>query len=170
MRGQLCIATCLAAVMAGCATPPPGQSAADIRTDIDAVNQELAGCFAGGEAECVAAAFSEDGWQLLSNASPLTGPEAVRRYWQQAFGWGQWELVLTSQLVEPSDPLAVERGRYTIRFTAGPGAPPNRPSTEDRGTYIVHWRHDSSGKWRIAAQALITEQPARVIAVPAGPR
>jgi ketosteroid isomerase-like protein len=170
MRGSLLVATCLIVLMAGCTTPQPAQSGADIRADIDAINQEFAGCFASAEAECVAASFSEDGWQLLSNATPLAGPEAVRRYWQQALAWGQWEVTLTSQLVEPSDPLAVERGRYTMRFTAGPGAPPNRPSTEDRGTYIIHWRREAAGKWRMAVQAFITEQPARVIAVPSGPQ
>lgn len=155
-------------VAAGCAQAPQ-QDAAGIRDAITGLNEEMMGCFTDSQAECVASFFSEEGIQALSNSQALAGTEPIRRYWQQALAWGQWEVTLTSRLIEPSMPLAIERGVYTIKFTAGPGAPPNRPSKEDRGIYLVHWRHDSDAKWRIAAQAFVSEFPARVVAMPAAP-
>jgi hypothetical protein len=53
---------------------------------------------------------------------------------------------------------------------ADAAAPPGRTSSQDRGNYITHWRLESDGRWRIAAQALVSEVPARVLpAAPAQP-
>jgi ketosteroid isomerase-like protein len=152
---------------AGCSHTAKGPDAAAIREAITAVNDEFLGCFEeGGSADCVASYFSEEGQQLLSNTPAHAGPEAIRRFWNQAFAWGQWEVSFNSMLIEPNEPMALERGRYTFRFTAGSGAPPGRPSTQDRGTYLVQWRHDPDGKWRIAVQAFVSEMPARLVSVP----
>jgi hypothetical protein len=70
---------------------------------------------------------------------------------------------METSLLEQSGPLAIERGKYTIRFSADAAAPPSRPSSQDRGNYVTHWRLDSNGRWRIAAQALVSEVPARVV-------
>jgi len=171
MRRALMTALCLVLLAGGCSRSQQAQDAAALREAITAVNDEFLGCFTeGGDADCIASYFTEEGQMLLSNTPAAAGPEAIRRFWRQALGWGQWEVGFNSLLIEPSEPLAVERGRYTIRFTAGPGAPPGRPSTEDRGTYLVHWRHDGDGKWRIAVQAFVSEVAARIVAAPAQDR
>jgi len=171
MRRALMTALCLVLLAGGCSRSQQAQDAAALREAITAVNDEFLGCFTeGGDADCIASYFSEEGQMLLSNTPAQAGPEAIRRFWRQALGWGQWEVGFNSLLIEPSEPLAIERGRYTIRFAAGPGAPPGRPSTEDRGTYLVHWRHDGDGKWRIAVQAFVSEVAARIVAAPAQDR
>jgi len=168
MRRALIVTACFVVLVAGCSNSAKEQGAAELREGLTALNDEFLGCFTeGGDPDCIASFFSEEGQMLLSNTPAMAGPEEIRRFWRQALGWGQWEVGFNSLLIEPSDPLAIERGRYSIRFTAGPGAPPGRPSTEDRGTYLVHWRHDGDGKWRIAVQAFISENPARIMANPA---
>ena len=158
---------CAGVAVAGCTNVQQVPDEAKVRDVIDAQNQELVECWNGGEYECVAAAFSEEGWQLMPNAQAQAGTEAIQRFWQQAFGWGQWEVSLETSLLEQSGPVAIERGKYTIRFVADAAAPPSRPSSQDRGNFVTHWRLDSDGRWRIAAQALVSEVPARVI--PAAP-
>jgi ketosteroid isomerase-like protein len=155
----------LGLTIVGCTNVKPAPDTAAVRTVILTQNRELADCWSASEAECVAAQFTQDGWQMMPNAQAQAGAEAIERFWQQAFGWGAWEVALESGMLEQSGPLAVERGKYSIRFTANASAPPSRPSTQDRGHYIVYWRLTSDGRWKMAAQALVSEMPARVIAV-----
>jgi ketosteroid isomerase-like protein len=163
MKGMFVLAVGLVFTAAGCTNVKQVPDETAVRDIIDAQNQELVECWNGGEYECVAAAFSEDGWQMMPNAQAQAGTEAIQRFWQQAFGWGRWEFSMETSLLEQSGPLAIERGKYTIRFTADAAAPPSRPSAQDRGNYVTHWRLDSDGRWRMAAQALVSEVPARVI-------
>lgn len=168
MRRVLLLACCLA--VAACTNVKQVPDDQKVRETIDALNQELLECWNGAEYECVAGLFSEEGWQMMPNAQAQAGTEAVRRFWQQAFGWGQWEITMETSLLEQSGPVAVERGKYTIRFVADAAAPPGRPSSQDRGNYLTHWRLDSDSRWRIAAQALVSEVPARVIPAPPTPQ
>jgi ketosteroid isomerase-like protein len=168
MKGPfvLMVGLAVAVAAAGCTNVKQVPDETAVRDIIEAQNQELVECWNGGEYECVSGFFSEDGWQMMPNAQAQAGPDAVRRFWQQAFGWGQWELSMETSLLEQSGPMAIERGKYTMRFAADAAAPPGRPSSQDRGNYLTHWRLDSDGRWRIAAQALVSEVAVRVVPAP----
>jgi uncharacterized protein (TIGR02246 family) len=140
-------------------TPAPEHSAHDVRATIERHNSDLEKLYASGDIDAVAQVFAEDAWQMPPNQPPLVGREAIRHFWSQAVQWGSWKFSLDTQDVTVSGPLAVERGKYVLRFTAGPNAP--LPSFEDRGNYLVHWRHEPDGEWRIVADAPVSElQPA----------
>jgi uncharacterized protein (TIGR02246 family) len=130
-----------------------------IRAIIELHNLEIVGCYASGDAESLASAFAQDAWQMPPHNPPLIGRAAIGEFWSQAFQWGSWAFTLDVLSVEVSDPIAVERGRYVLRFTAGSGAPPAMTSFEDRGHYLVHWRHETDRQWRIAADAPVSEIP-----------
>lgn len=131
--------------------------AEDVQAIVDRHNSDIAKAYAAGDIEAVVSVFAVDAWQMPPNQAPLIGREAIRQFWRQAVQWGKWDFDLRAEDVSVSGRLAVERGKYVLRFTAGPNSP--FPSFEDRGNYLVHWRRDPDGKWRIVADAPVSEVP-----------
>lgn len=153
VRSNLC--SMLAAVLfTACVSMPDASSA---RASIERNNSSIERSYASGDVDGVASMFAADAWQMPPNNAPLAGREAIRAFWKQAFGWGKWQFSLQTQDVQASGPVAVERGRYVLTFTAGPGAPPGMASFTDRGNYVVYWRRESNGEWRGVWDAPVSE-------------
>lgn len=138
-------------------TSMPMDRPEDVRAIVDRVNSEAERLYAAGEIDTLVEFFAVDAWQMPPNQKALVGREAIRQFWKQAVQWGKWDFDLQAQDVAVSGPMAVERGKYILRFTAGPNAPAGLQSFEDRGNYLVHWRREAGGKWRIVADAPVSE-------------
>ena len=110
---------------------PPNADPASVRAVIEHHNADAARWYAAGQVDSLSTLFAEDVWQLPPNAVPLVGRQAVRDFWMQAVQWGRWSLSLRTQDVVVNGSLAVERGTYTLKFIAGPSAPPG-PRTPSR--------------------------------------
>ena len=134
-------------------------SDADVRDIIETKNKEVVGCYASGDIKRLGQVFTEDVWQMPPNSPPLVGREALVGFWSEAMTWGDWAFHLDTQDVVVSSSIAVERGTYRLSFDAGSGAPPGMASFEDYGNYVVAWRHDEDGEWRILWDAPVSEQP-----------
>ena len=115
--------------------------------------------YASRDIEALASIFTDDAWQMPPHQPALIGRHAIREFWRNAVQWGAWDFKLTIQSVDVSDPIAVERGSYVLSFKAGADAPPGMTSFQDRGNYLVHWRHEPDGEWRIVADAPVSELP-----------
>lgn len=157
MRRAILISISLLVLVA----PVRAQEAADVREIIEEHNEDLERWYAEGRIDSVAPVFAEDAWQMPPNNPPLIGREAIREFWSQAVEWGQWDFTLETQDVAVSAPMAVERGTYVLAFSPGPNAPPEMDAFEDRGNYLVHWRLEDDGVWRIVADAPVSEIPLR---------
>ena len=140
---------------------------AEARDAIIRNNANAVRWYAEGNADALAGMCAADAWQMPPNHSPLAGREAIREFWRQALRWGKWEFAFDTQRVDVNGPLAVERGKYVLRFTAGPDAPHGMVSFEDRGNYLVHWRLEADGQWRAVGDAPVSELPIPGVASPA---
>ena len=158
MRNALLV-LCLA--LSACGSVP-SQNPKDVRSIIERHNSSAARWYASGEIDSVASLFAEDAWQMPPNSPALVGREAIRQFWRQAVKWGKWEFSLQTQDVSVSGPVAIERGKYLLKFVAGPAAPLGMASFQDRGNYLVHWRRESDGEWRVAGDAPVSEVPLSV--------
>lgn len=130
-----------------------------VRRIVERHNADAVRWYAAGDADSLATIFAVDAWQMPPHQPALVGREAIREFWRMALGWGKWNFTLAVQSVTVGHDLAVERGAYVLRFTAGPGAPPGMSSFEDRGNYLAHWRLEIDGEWRIVADAPVSELP-----------
>jgi len=128
-----------------------------VRQTIDAHNASAERWYLAGHIDSLVSLCAEDVWQMPPNMAPLVGRDSLRAFWMNAVNWGRWEFDLQTQDVVTSASLAVERGRYTVKFTPAAQAP--MPAFEDRGNYVVFWRQDPDGQWRAVWDAPVSELP-----------
>jgi ketosteroid isomerase-like protein len=105
---------------------------------------------AAGQADSIAAAFTEQGHMMQPNGPDLVGRDAIRANQQQLFAMGQWTIDVTPESVMSNGPIGVDRGRYTLAFARAASAPREAAMIPpaDSGKYVVHWHH-VNGDWKI---------------------
>lgn len=146
-----------ALLLVGCQGGAVIQDPDAVRAIINEKNKSLERLYAEGQVETAAKFFAEDVWQMPPNLPPLVGRESYIEFWSQAVRWGVWQFTLDVQDVVVGGSFATERGKYTLKFDAGSGSP--IPSSEDRGNYVVLWRLEPDGEWRIVWDAPVSELP-----------
>jgi ketosteroid isomerase-like protein len=150
------------AVLCACSPANRADSVA-ARNVIDSLNTRFEAWYAGGHADSIAAVFAQDARQMPPNMAPVVGRDSVRAFWTNALRTGKWDFDLEAEDVVAADSVAVERGRYTLKVVAGPQA--QYPSFEDRGNYMVLWRRESDGNWRVVWDAAVS-----TVAMPMPPK
>ena len=137
--------------------PTPRTDPAAARHVIDSLNTKAEQWYAAGQIDSLVQIFAQDVWQMPPNSAPLVGRDSLRAFWTNIVRSGRVQFDLQVVDVVAADSIAVERGRYTLTFTAGPQAP--LPSFEDEGNYVALWRRESDGHWRIVWDAPVSVRP-----------
>lgn len=145
-------ALALALVTAGAGRARAQEVAADsvaAARAIEAAATSFSRAMERGDAGTMAAQYTADATLLPPGGRPVTGCEAIRRFWtprNPEFRTVRHEL--TTERLEVSGDTAVDLGRWRQVARVG-----ERPESEAWGRYLVVWRRVGERKWKMQFDA-----------------
>ncbi len=147
--------------LSGCATPrtskaPSPRATAEARQQIEQAVARFVETFNRGDAAALAAMYDTAGVVLAPNAPPMRGRQNIEALWAGARQQGFKTLNLEVNSVELIGDHAIELGSYTLVVQ-----PPGQGETTDRGKYIVIWKRQADGTWKLYRDAFNTSMPPR---------
>lgn len=119
---------------------------AAVRRAIDAQNQAWAEATRAGDAAAIARIFADSGVELSLRAGKTwKGRAAVQELFTQIYqNPHATEAVVQTDQVILDGPTAIEYGHYRFTYPPKDGQP-----QVDSGHYVVVWRKQADGTWRI---------------------
>ncbi len=123
---------------------------------IDSSNKRIETFYKNKLADSIVAQMADDVIQFPPNNKPLEGKDSIKNYWQQLFQFGDVDFTLQTQKVVANGPLAVEWGKYSVKFTALPNSPV--PDFNDSGNYVVYYKK-VNGIWKAVWDAPVSTVP-----------
>ena len=117
-------------------------------------NARLVEAYNRGDVAAVAALYTEDATVLPPNSQAIRGRQAVHDFWNGARLVGLRDLALETTSVEQSGDTAYEVGAYSLHVRPQGGQP-----VSDRGKYVVIWKRQADGSWKLAVDIWNTDSP-----------
>jgi uncharacterized protein (TIGR02246 family) len=140
--------------VSGACRPKPGQDPASStgaslspadEAKIRSVDSAFVAAANAGDAEAVAAVYSDDGALLAPNLPPQKGRVAIKAFWGGFLDAYTVRFEVASDTIEGRGDLAYNQGHY--RFTAVPKAK-GAPGVADEGKFIEILRKHPDGSWK----------------------
>jgi len=159
MRNMLSLGTVALVWLGACQKPPETPAQAQTRMDQEATAlkaqvQALASNWerwtATGQADSIAAAFVDEGYDLPPNAPPAHGRAAIQAFHAQQASLGQATLHLSVDEAVANGPVAMARGAYDLAIQPGTGSPAGMAAVADTGKWLGALRQ-SDGQWRFTS-------------------
>lgn len=129
---------------------------AAVRTQIEQATARFSEAFNRGDAAALAAMYDTGAVVLAPNAPPMRGRQNIQAFWAGARQQGFRTLELAVGSVEVIGNHAIDLGTYTMVIQ-----PPGQAETTDRGKYMVLWRRQEDGSWKLYRDMFNTSMPAR---------
>jgi uncharacterized protein (TIGR02246 family) len=130
--------------------------AAQVRAQIEQAVARFSEAFNRGDVAAVAAMYDTGAVVLAPNAPPMRGRQNIEALWAGARQQGFRNRTLVVNSVELIDGHAIELGSYTLVIQ-----PPGQAETIDRGKYLVVWKRQVDGTWKLYRDAFNTSMPPR---------
>ncbi len=126
-----------------------------VRQAIESANMKFVEAFNRRDVASVAALYDENATVLPPNSQVLKGRRRIEEFWNGAIEMGVREVALKTIDVEHSGDLAYEIGAYNLKVQ-----PKGGQATTDAGKYVVVWKRQADGAWKLAADIWNTDSPA----------
>jgi len=123
---------------------------------ISANSRKAESWYKNKQADSLVSIMADNVIQFPPNSNPLVGKDSVRNYWKQLFQFGSLDFSILTQEVKANGPLAIERGKYTIKFTPETNSP--IPAFADTGNYLAYWQKINED-WKIVWDAPVSSIP-----------
>ena len=154
------VATFASFALAACATQQASQAgsarAATLRTQIERNAAQFAEGFNRGDIASIVAMYDTGAVVLAPNAPVMGGRQNIAQFWNGARQQGFKTLSLTVQSVEQVGDHAIDLGSYELVVQ-----PPGQSATTDRGKYMVIWKRQADGSWKLYRDMFNSSMPAR---------
>lgn len=149
---SLLLLSCL--TFLACATGPLRKtSVSDVSGDIAQANMRFSEALARGDAVALAGFYRSDAVLLPPQSGPVEGRDAIQKFWADLIQAGVKRLQLTTTDVQANGDLASETGNYHLEMQPASGTP-----LTDDGKYVVVWRRDADGTWKLYRDIYNTNQ------------
>lgn len=133
-------------LLAGACTdaPPTPPDTADVRADIEAQARRFSQAYMDGDLDTLVSIYTEDGVAAPGGRDFIVGHDALRRFWQLPDGRIVSHHQTTSKELIVSGDYAYDWGYYE-----GAAGPADGEQQSFRGKYVIVWRRDADGVWRM---------------------
>ena len=121
---------------------------------IETTNREFMEAVKRGDPASAAALYTEDATLLPPNSEPIRGRQAIQAFLASLVKMGTRELKLETVDVEYLHDVAYEVGAYELKME-----PEGGQAVTDRGKYVVVWKRESVGPWKLAVDIWNTSAP-----------
>lgn len=127
-----------------------------VRTQIEQAAIRFSDAFNRGDVAALAAMYDTGAVVLAPNAPPMHGRQNIEAFWAGAKQQGFKTVNLVVNSVELIGAHAIELGSYTLVVQ-----PPGQGEITDRGKYMVVWRRQPDGTWKLYRDMFNTSMPPR---------
>lgn len=106
------------------------------------------------ELDRVVAAYADDAVYMPPHHAAVHGRDAIREYLKTPLAHGVTDLTYDVTYIRESGDLAYDVGRYTMTVPEKTGG-----RRKDQGKYLVVWKRQPDGDWKIAADCWSSDLP-----------
>lgn len=142
------------------AAASPETAAADeaaARQAIGAANTQWEEAYSSGDLAAQVGLYAEDGTLMPPNMETAQGRAAIQQVFEGARQMGVTAFDLETVELQVAGDFAYEVGRYTA-YAQPEGAP--EPVAVDNGKYIVVWKQQADGSWKLFRDIYNSSMPA----------
>ncbi len=126
----------------------------EVEGHIRTVGDQWARHWNAGELDKLIEAYAEDAVYMPPHHAAVHGRQAIHEYLHGPMKHGVTDLVYEVTFIRHSGDLAYDVGRYTMNVPQKEGG-----KRQDRGKYLTVWKRQSTGAWKIVADAWSSDLP-----------